>query len=394
MPIMTVRTQGSAGTASTPAAGNRREWRSIIFATLGDGQRRRRGTDGMRLGIAAVVLLGCVLAIRNGSHVDRTIVGVLYPVPHSLSWLVTFVYDAGSFGVTAALVIAALVARRWVIARDLAISAIGTVAACGLLVVALGSDGGRRHGIAIEGFYLHFPVIQIAVFMAVVTAALPYLARGVQRVIEVFILGLAVTTVAAGNGLPLNVLASLAIGWGVTAIVRLWFGSPLGLPSAEEAALLLGDVGVPATGAEPLDYQAWGVANYRATELGGGTPGAPLRVSVYGRDASDARLLTKVGRFLFYRDSGPTLSFTRLQQVEHEAYLTLLAERGGVRVPEVIAAAKAGPAGDAVLVGRLPPGGPLAGREAGEVTDEVLDDLCHQLLELRSVGIAHGGISG
>jgi glycosyltransferase 2 family protein len=374
--------------------GVQRRWRSVLFATLGDGQRRRRGTDGMRLGVAAVILLCCVLAIRNGSHVDRTIVHVLYPVPHSLSWLVTFVYNAGSFGVTALLVVAALLARRWVIARDLGLSAIGTVAASGLLIVALGSDGGRRHGITIEGVDLHFPVIQIAVFMAVATAVLPYLARGVQRAIELFVLGLAVVTVAAGNGLPLNVLGSLAIGWGVTAIVRLWFGSPLGLPSADEAAVLLGEVGVPATDVAPLRYQAWGVANYQAIESGGGAPGAPLRVSVYGRDAADARLLTKAGRFLFYRDSGPTLSFTRLQQVEHEAYLTLLASRGGVRVPEVIAAAKAGAAGDAVLVSRTPPGIPLAGSEASEVTDELLDDVCHQVLALRSVGIAHGAISG
>ncbi|HEX3566593.1 MAG TPA: hypothetical protein VHU17_14585, partial [Acidimicrobiales bacterium] len=391
---MTVRADPSPDSGSTSVgADGWSRWRSIIFAPLGDGQRRRRGTDGMRLGVAAVVLLCCILAIRNGSHVDRTIVRVLYPVPHSLSWLVTFVYNAGSFGVTALLVVAAVLARRWVIARDLGLSAIGTVAASGLLIVALGSDGGRRHGITIEGVYLHFPVIQIAVFMAVATAVLPYLARGIQRAIELFVVGLAIVTVAAGNGLPLNVLGSLAIGWGVTAIVRLWFGSPLGLPSADEAAVLLGEVGVPATGLEPLDYQAWGVANYRATEPGG-APGAGLRVSVYGRDATDARLLTKAGRFLFYRDSGPTLSFTRLQQVEHEAYLTLLASRGGARVPEVIAAAKGGAAGDAVLVSRVPPGIPLAGSEAGEVTDEVLDDVCHQLLALRSVGIAHGAISG
>jgi uncharacterized membrane protein YbhN (UPF0104 family) len=366
----------------------------MIFATLGDGQRRRRGTDGMRLGVAAVALLCCILAIRNGSHVDRTIVHVLYPVPHSLSWLVTLVYNAGSFGVTALLVVAALLTRRWVIARDLALSAVGTVAVSGLLIAALGSDGGRRHGIVIEGAYLHFPVIQIAVFMAVATAVLPYLARGLQRAIEIFVVGLAIVTVAAGNGLPLNVLGSLAIGWGVTAIVRLWFGSPLGLPSPEDATLLLHEVGVPATRVEPLPYQAWGVANYRATEPVGGALRVGLRVSVYGRDAADARLLTKAGRFLFYRDSGPTLSFTRLQQVEHEAYLTLLASRGGARVPEVIAAAKAGAAGDAVLVGRMPPGIPLAGSEAGALTDEVLDDVYHQVLKLRSVGIAQGGISG
>ena len=366
----------------------------MVFASIGDGQRRRRGTDGMRLGVAVVVTVCCVLAIRHGSHVDRTIVNVLYPVPHSLSWLVTFVYDAGSFGVTALLVVAALLARRWVIARDLGLSAVITVAVSGLLILTLGSDAGRRHGISIDGIDLHFPVIQIAVFMAVATAVLPYLARGVQRFIEVFIVGLAVVTVSAGNGLPLNVLASLVIGWGVTAAVRLWFGSPLGLPSAGEAALLLGDVGIQADDVEPLRTQAWGVANYRASDQEGEAPGAELRVSVYGRDAADARLLAKAGRFLLYRDSGPTLSFTRLQQVEHEAYLTLLAGRGGVRVPEVIVAAKAGVAGDAILVSRMPDGAMLAECQAGDVSDNALDDLCHQLLQLRSVGIAHGSISG
>ena len=40
-------------------------------------------------------------------------------------------------------------------------------------------------GIVIDDFYMVFPVIQIAVFMAVATASLPYLARGVQRLIEI-----------------------------------------------------------------------------------------------------------------------------------------------------------------------------------------------------------------
>ena len=66
-------------------------------------------------------------------------------------------------------------------------------------------------------------------------------------------------------------------------------------------------------------------------------------VSVYGRDASDAQLLAKTARFLFYRDSGPTLTFTRRQQVEHEAYLTLMAGRAGANVPVVLAAGPAGP---------------------------------------------------
>lgn len=40
------------------------------------------------------------------------------------------------------------------------------------------------------GYNLNFPVLNIAVAVAVATACLPYLARGVQRLIE-FVLGFA-----------------------------------------------------------------------------------------------------------------------------------------------------------------------------------------------------------
>ena len=82
--------------------------------------------------------------------------------------------------------------------------------------------------------------------------------------------------------------------------------------------------------------------------------GKPIELSVYGRDASDARVLAKLWRFCVYRDSGPTLILDRLQQVEHEAYLTLMAGRAGVLVPEVLAAGRFGPSGDAALVTRVP----------------------------------------
>ena len=117
-------------------------------------------------------------------------------------------------------------------------------------------------------------------------------------------------------------------------------------------------------------------------------------MAVYGRDASDAKLLAKTGRFLFYRDSGPTLTFTRLQQVEHEAYLTLRAGQAGVTAPEVIEAGRAGPSGDALIVCRLPPGTMLSAARPEDVTDPMLDSLIGQVLTLRAARLAHGEISG
>ena len=251
-----------------------RGWRSIVFAPVGDGQRRRRGSDGARLAAAILALLCCVLVIRYNSRIDRAIVEVIHPPPRSITWLVTVVYDAGAFGVTILLVALALIARRWEVARDIAASAVVAAAVSGLLTLALGSNGGRPGGIVIGGYYMRFPVLQIALFMAVTGAALPYLARGVQRLIEVFVALVALASAVGGHGLPLNVLGSLAIGWGATALVRLIFGSPLGLPSLEDVRALLEELGIRTTEVRAAPRQVWGVAKYQGTEVRESDPAA------------------------------------------------------------------------------------------------------------------------
>jgi len=346
------------------------------------------------LAAAVLSLVCCVLVIHYNSRIDQAIVQVINPPPRSITWLVTVVYQAGSFGVVIVLVALALVARRWEIARDIAVSAAATAAVSGIAVLLLGSRGGRPSGIVINGYDLTFPVLQIALFMAVATAALPYLARGVQRLIEIFIALVALASAVGGHGLPLNVLGSLAIGWGATALVRLTFGSPLGLPSTDDVRLLLTELGIRSSHVRPARRQAWGVAKFEATEICGEDSSGRLGIAVYGRDAADARLLTKAGRFLLYRDSGPSLTITRLQQVEHEAYVTMRAGQAGVAVPEIVEAGIAGPAKDALLVSRPPAGTALSEADPAAISDVMLDDLYRQLLTLRRVRIAHGAISG
>ena len=348
----------------------------------------------MKLALAGIALFCCVLAIGYSSHFDRVVGQALSPAPHGVSWLITVVYDGGSYAITAALILLALVTRRWLVARDIGLAALGAVAISLLLIFILGRNGGRPAGAAIEGFYLSFPVIQLAVYMAVVTAALPYLARTLQRIIEAAVLLVALSSVVGGHGLPVSVLGSLAIGWAATAIVHLVFGSPLGLPSVDDVDALLAELSIRAGEVRPLAQQTWGVATYRATETNGKGEGSELRIAVYGRDAADAKLLAKAGRFLFYRDSGPTLTFTRLQQVEHEAYLTLLADRAGVVVPQVLAASHAGSSRDALLVSRIPKGSRLADTGPEAITDEMLDSLFEQFLLLRTARIAHGSVNG
>ena len=166
----------------------------------------------------------------------------------------------------------------------------------------------------------------------------------------------ALCAVIGGYGLPLGVIAASIVGWGTAAACHLAMGAPNGLPSASEVTDAVRDLRVEVHGLASMPRQEWGVAAFAGTD----PQGQPVELAVYGRDAADAQWLRKVWRFCIYRDSGPTLVINRLQQVEHEAYLTFLAAHAGTLVPEIVAAGRCGPAHDAVLVTRLPEGRRLA----------------------------------
>ena len=327
--------------------------------------------------------------MQSNSRPEQVIADVLFPSPDGIRWLIDVFWIGGSFGTVAVLLLLAALRRRWDVLRDLALAAGGALAVSGILVLALGAAGGRPHTLYFAGYNLSFPVLHVAVAVGVATVGLPYLARGVQRLIE-FVLALAIlATVVAGQGLPANVIGSMAIGWGVTAALHLALGSPIGLPSGEEVRALLGTVGLKPISVVPAPHQTWGVAHYLA-DMG---EGQALAVSFYGRDATDAQLLTKLWRFVFYRHSGAGLALTRIQQVEHESSITQLAARAGARVPEVLIASTLGPSRDAVVITRAPTGKPLAGIDQRQVTDAHLDDLFAQMVKLRSAAISHGALS-
>ncbi len=392
-------------------------WRSVLFAPIGDGQTRRRGSDAVKVGVAVLATLVLWRVVRADSAAERSILHALTPAPDGVRWLVTTLWWVGTVGLVVALAGVALLSRRWPVIRDPLLAGGGAWIVVKLLQVGFGATGGRPPVPVFPGVNVGFPIATLAATVGFATAALPYLARWLQVTIEVAIALVSVVAVVHGSGLPVPVLASVAVGWGASAAVHLVFGSPLGLPSGDEAAALLVDLGLAAADVRPRARQEWGVARFTGRIEDDG----PVRVdvSIYGRDASQARLLSKVFRFLFYRDSGPAVAFTRRQQVEHEAYLTLMAGRAGARVPDVIVAGPSGASRDAVLVTRPPVGHALASfrrytpaedgaggdgdataapappvdPDAPVADDGVLDALFAQVALLAAAGIAHGGVS-
>jgi hypothetical protein len=195
----------------------------------------------------------------------------------------------------------------------------------------------------------------------------------------------ALASIALGSARPVGVIAGLSLGFAAAAIVHLVFGSPGGRPTLGEVASALGDLGVPADELRPAQLQPSGVALIWAETSAGGR----LLVKVYGRDAWDGQFLGSVWSYLWYRDRSPDLLVGRLQQVEHEAFLTLLAERRGVPVLSVVAAGMAN--SDGVLVLEWA-GVPLRMAEGTQVTDEVLRSAWRAVATMADAGIAHGAL--
>ena len=360
--------------------------RASVLGPRGGGTTRRRASDAFRLGFAIAVVAVSVPVMQANSAAELGFVHALNPPPEAVSWLVTSVFWLGSVGVIVLLVILGLLVPHLVAIRRIAVAAVVTWGVCLVLGAILGPSAGRPVTGSLAGLDTSYPVTQFAVTIAVAATALPYLSRPLHRLVASLVALASIAAVVDGSALPVNTVSSLAIGWGVAAGLHLAAGSPLGLPSPGEITEWITDLGVPVEGVTRAPRQVWGVERL----TGHDDAGRAVELSVYGRDASDARVLAKLWRFCFYRDSGPALILDRLLQVEHEAYLTLMAERAGVLVPEVLAAGRFGPSRDAALVTRLPNGPVLAGADDTLLSDKTLDEMLQTVLRLREARLAHG----
>ncbi|HEX4433362.1 MAG TPA: lysylphosphatidylglycerol synthase domain-containing protein [Acidimicrobiales bacterium] len=363
--------------------------RSLLLGPHGGGTSRRRASDAVRVGIAAVLVLICIPLVQANTALEIHVADLLSPPPTGIQWLITAIWFAGSIGLTVALILIGLLVPRLNAVRQMGAAGLAALLVCLLLDALLGPAAGRPPIADLSGFNPRFPILQLSIATAVALAGLPYLSRPMRRIV-ISAIGLAgICAVVGSYGLPLAVIAAVIVGWGTAAACHLVMGAPNGLPSAAEVTDAVRDLQVEVRGLSSPERQEWGVASFAGTDA----EGRPIELAVYGRDAADAQWLRKVWRFCIYRDSGPTLVLNRLQQVEHEAYLTFLADHAGTLVPEIVAAGRCGPAHDAALVTRLPEGRRLSDVQGEEVSDDDLDAFLRSVLALRQAGIAHGALS-
>jgi uncharacterized membrane protein YbhN (UPF0104 family) len=230
-----------------------------------------------------------------------------------------------------------------------------------------------------------YPATRVAVGTALAAVASPFLSRPFRRLGRFFIGAAAVAGVALRVTLPGGSVGGFAIGLGVATLIRLALGSPGWRPDTESLVRALRRVGLDLHDEGPATFGD-GVAYVPARDQ----HDRRLSLQVHGRDAWQGQFFNSLFRFLAYRDSGPNFTTGRFKQVEHEAFLNLLAERTGASVAATVTTAETD-AGDAVLVVEHP-GDPIAPDGAPVLSATFVAELWKSLQLLHGVAIAHGRV--
>lgn len=367
---------------------SRRRW----FGPAAEKPFQRRTSDRIRVVIATAVIIW--LATRTGhiAPTDRAIFEFFNTLPSGLQSFFDTLYRFGSLWAVGLVGAAALLAGRWRLARDLVLSgglAWGLARMIGLLAVEHASFRKSLSVVTrLGGSTPNFPSARVAIVVAVVAGASPYLTRPSRRFNKLLVLALVLAAMYLGISYPNDLVAGIVLGWGVAAGVHLLFGSPGGHPTIDQITASLAELGIAAQDVHLASTQPEAATLVVATDEDG-----PLFVKVIGRDEMDARFLAKLWRFVVYKDSGPTFFLTRLQQLQYEAYTLLLAREAGTRTPEVVIAGTAGP-GAALLVGRPIEGPLLRDSNPSDLADSVLRALWRQVTRLHEARIAHGALNG
>jgi uncharacterized membrane protein YbhN (UPF0104 family)/tRNA A-37 threonylcarbamoyl transferase component Bud32 len=359
------------------------------FAVPVEPQRFRRPTDAVLLGVS-LVLLAVTAAAATGApgDLEAAFTAWLDALPATLDVLWSITYDFAQVWVVALLGLA-LVRRRWGLARDLVVGL--AVTSGGVVVVAwlvtdsipsLSDSIGRTDGTPV------FPALVLALAANAVTVSSPYLVSPIRTFSRWLIGTLWLSAIVLEVTAPGEALCAFAIGWAGGALVHLAFGSPGGSPSFADLEASLRSIGVDATPTS-IDIRN-GVVIARAV-----TPDQRhLDVEIHGRDSWDSRFFVKLWRQAFYRSGGRDVLVNRQHQVEHQAYLTLLARREGALVAPFVAA-KVDARGDAIFVTERvgPTLGDVGGAGDSEVAAELLGSCWRSLDRLHEAGIRHGSIA-
>ncbi len=379
-------TLDSAPEATAPV----RPWWPMPRRDTRGRERVRRPGDGVLLFFAAVVFVILIVRSDEVSVIGANLFTLVHGLPEGLHGIFEFIYRLGSLWIVAVVAVAALLRRDVLLTVTVTLSGLLAAAAAHLLEAWLDTEHtiSLPDDLAAAGATSSFPLAHVAVATALAMAATPYVIRPIRIATWLAAGGVGIAGVYLAEGLPGDVLGGAVLGFAVARAVFLAIGAPAGRPTAEQVRAALTAIGIDAVDVVESDEPITGAVEMLAVTA----DGRHLVARVLGRDQRDASFLAKTWRWLMQKDFQPNLFVTRVNEVEHEAYVTLMAQRAGAGVPDVVVAGAAG-ADAAMLVEAYPSGRPLHLLEAEEITPALIAEVWQTMARLRAEGIAHGGPS-
>ena len=372
--------------ATTPAGTPRRRVPTVrLFATEATQPRARRIIDGITVvaALAALALLGWWA--QPPRDFEQSLTEAAASAPDWLNQIWVLIYDF-VLVLPVVVVLAALFRRRWAILVQCLVA--GGVAAA--LVMTVARITGDASPSVDEALGIGVAVAWPAAAFTIAASLLLSVAADVTAPVRAFgmrALGIgAIVAVLAARTTVTGACAALLVAIAAAAVARLLVGTTGGHLSRAVILALLDALGVRVSQIERLTRQRDGLIVVEARGAGD----ERLLVKVYGRDAAESRLVSRLWRALAYRDGGAALAQAHSPGLAHETLVTLLATTRGVPVWEVETGGRPDGADEALVLrvdgeraSDLPP---------GAFTDEGAAPTWEALGKLHAARIAHLGL--
>ena len=378
---------GATEEAPVPATRRGRQVAGIrVFSSAPHALRARRPTDGVLLVLAFLGIVALSFPAPGPTALDTAAADLVAELPGLFGWFWEIVYDLLLVWSLVLLLLALFAPGRKRLFLD---EVLAVALGLGSTILVAGISG-TDTSTSLDGLLNSssppiYLATRVALATAVIVTASPHLARPLRHVGRWLIALGILASIALGATLPIGAATGFLIGIAAAALTHLLVGSPEGNLTLDQVSEALSELGVAASDLREAVLQQRGVVLAFATS----PDGRPLMVKVFGRDAWDGQLVAATWSAIWNRGAKP-VGRGRLQQVEHEAFVSLLAERGGVSVLSVVAAGEVAE-GDAFLVLEADARsyGSLA---ADEIDDDKLRGWWQILDTLHALGLSHGRV--
>ena len=363
--------------------------RSRYLIATTEQPRVRRAVDATRLIVGLLVVLWSWRVYAKVEDVQSAVDGNLTWVPGWLTGTLSVLYGFAALYAIGLLVAVLLQWKeRFDAVRDMVLAVVMTAALASLLTRFVAGEWPLLlPELGLADPISQYPIFRVAVVAAMIRAVAPHLTRPMRRFGSFVVLIAAAAGVGLGFGLITAAIGAISLGIAAAASVLLIFGSPSGYPNMRSIGEAMSGLGVPVSDVHLNDDQSWGVRRL----IGESGVHGRVEIKAYGRDATDSQLFARSWRYLWYRDSESTLALTRMQSVEHEALVTMMAARTGASVANVLAAGLGGD--DVAILAVDRQGRQLSEVDPKEVADADLVSIWKSVDGLHRSSISHGSLN-